>query len=92
MRMGSTISDLNAASLADALRRVAAGDQATFEDVYLSVWRRAGTFDAAKGSAMAWLITLARNRAVDRLRSGGKVATTPIKLANEVPDPAPAAS
>ena len=62
------------------------------QEAYLSVWRRAGSFDAAKGSAMTWLITLTRNRAVDRLRSGGKVATAPIELADEVPDPTPTAS
>jgi RNA polymerase sigma factor (sigma-70 family) len=62
------------------------------QEAYLSVWRRAATFDASKGSAMTWLITLTRNRAVDRLRSGGKVATAPIELADQVPDPAPAAS
>lgn len=62
------------------------------QEAYLSVWRRANTFDAAKGSAMTWLITLTRNRAVDRLRSGGRIAAAPIELADEVPDPAPAAS
>ncbi|WP_220129652.1 sigma-70 family RNA polymerase sigma factor [Sphingomonas chungangi] len=62
------------------------------QEAYLSVWRRAGTFDVAKGSAMTWLITLTRNRAVDRLRSGGKVATAPIELADDVPDPTPPAS
>ena len=62
------------------------------QEAYLSVWRRAGSFDATKGSAMTWLITLTRNRAVDRLRSGGKVASAPIELADEVADPAPTAS
>jgi RNA polymerase sigma factor (sigma-70 family) len=61
------------------------------QEAYLSVWRRAGSFDAAKGSAMTWLITLTRNCAIDRLRSGGRLASSPIDMADEVPDPAPAA-
>lgn len=38
------------------------------QEVYASVWRRAGTFDAAHAAAMTWLITLARNKCIDRLR------------------------
>ncbi|AKC69531.1 sigma-70 family RNA polymerase sigma factor [Pandoraea oxalativorans] len=38
------------------------------QDVYVSVWRRASAFDATRGTAMTWLITLARNRVIDRLR------------------------
>ncbi|WP_353227502.1 sigma-70 family RNA polymerase sigma factor [Novosphingobium sp.] len=59
------------------------------QDIYLSVWRRAATFDPARGSAMTWLITLARNRAVDRLRGTGRRLTDPIELADAVADPAP---
>jgi RNA polymerase sigma factor (sigma-70 family) len=62
------------------------------QEVYLSVWRRAGSFDAEKGSAMTWLITLARNRAIDLLRSSGRISTAPIELADQVPDLAPTAS
>ncbi len=61
------------------------------QEAYLSVWRRAGSFDEGKGSAMTWLITLTRNRAVDLLRSSGKAPTSPIELADKVADPAPAA-
>jgi RNA polymerase sigma factor (sigma-70 family) len=37
-------------------------------DVYTHAWLRAGTFDASRGSVMGWLVVMARNRAVDRLR------------------------
>jgi RNA polymerase sigma-70 factor (ECF subfamily) len=38
------------------------------QDVYVEVWRKAGVFDSKRGSPMAWLITLTRSRAIDRLR------------------------
>jgi RNA polymerase sigma-70 factor (ECF subfamily) len=62
------------------------------QEAYLSVWRRAATFDGTRGSAMTWLITLTRNRAVDRLRAGGRLAVAPIELVDTVPDTAPIAS
>lgn len=59
------------------------------QEAYISVWRRAGSFDPARGTAMTWLITLTRNRAVDRLRASGRFAAVPIELAGEVADPSP---
>jgi RNA polymerase sigma-70 factor (ECF subfamily) len=41
----------------------------TTQDVYLQVWRSAESYDPASGSALAWLLTLAHRRAVDRVRS-----------------------
>ena len=41
----------------------------TTQDVYLQVWRSADSYDPASGSALAWLLTLAHRRAVDRVRA-----------------------
>ena len=41
----------------------------TTQDVYLQVWRTAESYDPASGSALAWVLTLAHRRAVDRVRS-----------------------
>ena len=38
------------------------------QETYATVWRRAASFDSAKASAITWLITLSRNKAIDRLR------------------------
>jgi len=69
------------------------GDRGEAEDalqeVYVSVWRRAGSFDASRASAVTWLATLARNRAIDRLRAAGRpCATAPIEAALAMPDTA----
>lgn len=41
----------------------------TTQDIYLQVWRTASSYDPEAGSSMAWLLTLAHRRAVDRVRS-----------------------
>ena len=39
-------------------------------DVYTQVWRQASSYDETRGAPLAWLTTIARSRAIDRLRSG----------------------
>ncbi len=38
------------------------------QEVYVRIWRKAGDFDSAKGSPIAWMATIARNRALDEAR------------------------
>ena len=62
------------------------------QDVYLSLWRRADRYDPSRASPISWLATMARNRAIDRLRAGrARPAAAPIEAAETVPDPAPLA-
>ena len=50
------------------------GDRATAEevllDVYTQAWRQAASYDEQRGAPLAWLMTIARTRGIDRLRSG----------------------
>lgn len=58
------------------------------QEVYATVWRKATQFDAARASAITWLAMIARNKAIDRLRSTpAGVRTAPVELAEAVPDP-----
>jgi RNA polymerase sigma-70 factor, ECF subfamily len=39
-------------------------------DIYTQAWRQAPTYDSKRGSPLAWLLTIARSRAIDKVRSG----------------------
>lgn len=66
--------------------RVEAED--VLQEVYTNAWHRAESFDPARGTAMTWLITLARNRAIDRLRQHREDPLDDEKAA-EIEDDAP---
>jgi RNA polymerase sigma-70 factor (ECF subfamily) len=38
------------------------------QEIYTTVWNRAASFDVAKAGALTWLVTLSRNKSIDRLR------------------------
>jgi RNA polymerase sigma-70 factor, ECF subfamily len=38
------------------------------QDVFLQLWRNAGRYESGRGAFVPWLLTLARNRALDNLR------------------------
>ena len=38
------------------------------QDAYLRIWRRAATFDASRGNARSWLLTIVHHCAIDLLR------------------------
>src|SRR5512143_1528253 len=62
-----------------ALARRLTSDRGIAEEVvqetFLTLWDRAETFNSHAGSLVAWLHTIARNRAIDRLRAAGRRPT-----------------
>ena len=42
------------------------------QETFLALWNRAELFDPSRGSLTSWLLTIARNRAVDHLRAAGR--------------------
>ena len=71
----ATLYDRHVAALHATAFRLT-GDRQVAEDVvqevFLTLWNRAERFDSSIGSLAAWLGTIARNRAVDRLRAASR--------------------
>ena len=53
----------------------------TTQEVFLQVWRSAGSYSADAGSPLSWLITMAHRRAVDRVRSESASSRRDIRYA-----------
>jgi RNA polymerase sigma-70 factor (ECF subfamily) len=53
------------------------------QEVYLQLWRTAGTFDAGRSSPLAWIATIARSRAIDRLRADASLRNAVHALAGQ---------
>jgi len=63
--------DLHAsAAMAVALRIVAdrEGAEDLVHDTFVAIWQKIDRFDPARGSLRSWILTIVRNRAIDRLR------------------------
>jgi RNA polymerase sigma-70 factor (ECF subfamily) len=90
-----TVYRLTSAKLFGVALRIL-GDTGEAEDVlqevYMTVWRKAAAFDSGRASPMTWLIAIARNRSIDRLRAGRRSrAIEPIETAAAVADERPSA-
>src|SRR6202035_2262127 len=54
------------------------------QEVLLEVWRSASRFDPARGSAAAWVMTIAHRRAVDRVRAENAATAREQKAAPDI--------
>jgi RNA polymerase sigma-70 factor (ECF subfamily) len=76
-------------SLATRLLGDATEAQDVVQDIFLQVWRTAGSYDASRGTVFSWVATLTRNRAIDRLRMRRRRSEL---LAGAAPELQPAAT
>lgn len=59
------------------------------QDAYVTIWKNASRFDRTRSSPITWLVAIARNRAIDRMRARGQFAQArPIEDAADAVDPA----
>lgn len=84
--------DRYAGLISSVLHRILRDNQAAEEilqDIFFQLWNTASRFDATRGSLPAWLVVIARNRAISRLRrhnpAAGEelleaMATSPLNL------------
>src|SRR5207244_2763058 len=56
------------------------------QDVFLTAWRKAARFDAARGRLSTWLMAIAHNLAVDRLRREHGVTRPHLVFVEELPE------
>lgn len=60
------------------------------QEVYTTIWRKAGQFDQTRAGAMTWMAMIARNRAIDRLRASPSASRhADIEVAEQVADAGP---
>jgi RNA polymerase sigma factor (sigma-70 family) len=59
------------------------------QETFITIWQKAGTFDPARASPITWLVTLTRNRAIDRLRAKGRRVMSPLDVVGDVADDRP---
>jgi RNA polymerase sigma-70 factor (ECF subfamily) len=57
------------------------------QDVFVTIWQKAGEFQPARGAGEAWLIAITRNRAIDRLRARGRRQHAPVDSIDQHADP-----
>jgi RNA polymerase sigma-70 factor, ECF subfamily len=50
------------------------------QDAFLTVWRRAASYDPARGEAAAWIVMLVHRRAVDIVRRQQRFNSLPVEL------------
>jgi RNA polymerase sigma-70 factor (ECF subfamily) len=59
------------------------------QDVFLTAWRKGSRFDARRGRLSTWLMAIAHNMAVDRLRHDRGAARPSLVFMEELPEPTP---
>ena len=73
-------------SLALRVTRNSASAEEVLQDVFWQVWRQAPRFDSSRGSVAAWVLTIARSRALDAARSHMRTPQSHTQTSEELDD------
>jgi RNA polymerase sigma-70 factor (ECF subfamily) len=90
-RLYALVSPILFACVTRILRRRALAEEA-LQDVFISIWQQAGQFTAVRGRPMAWMMSIARYRAIDLLRRERFAPTFVAELPERRSDDAESAS
>lgn len=89
----SAFYDLHAPTLLGLAFRVlrdAKEAEDVLQEVLLQIWEKSAIYDPAQGRPLAWVLTLTRNKAIDRLRATDRRRARIVESADGLPDcPAP---
>lgn len=85
-RLYDLVSPALYACITRILRRPSLAEEA-LQDVFINIWQRAGQFNASRGRPKSWMMSIARNRAIDLLRRERE--THPLEVEPESPDTTP---
>jgi len=58
--------------------------QDVLQDVFVKIWNNIGQYEPVKGRIYTWMINIARNAAIDKLRSKGEIMKGKIQTGEEV--------
>jgi RNA polymerase sigma factor (sigma-70 family) len=58
--------------------------QDVLQEVFVKIWNNIGQYDAQKGRIYTWMINIARNAAIDKLRSKGEIMKGKIQTGDSV--------
>ena len=75
-------------SAAVAILRDSSEAEDLLQEIFVTIWEKASTYDRSRGTPLAWVMTMIRTRSIDRLRSRKSKQST-IERAFEELKPAP---
>ncbi|MBV9128608.1 MAG: sigma-70 family RNA polymerase sigma factor [Verrucomicrobia bacterium] len=63
-----------------------------FQEIFVRLWKSAPNYDGAQSSVFSWVVTIARGKAIDHLRSRGRRRQTFTESVDEFPEAAAASA
>lgn len=58
--------------------------QDVLQEAFVKIWHNIGQYDASKGRIYTWMLNIARNAAIDKLRSKGEIMKAKIQTGDDI--------